>query len=751
MRVVVAFERHMRTAHRIAAADAEVESRRRPQSPARPPASSWHDPVAERLKRTGIEAASRPRNRSRSPRRGRKHVPAPLDVTVAAHDPRKRRRAHDGFGAARRPRARNRGRPDRRRRGHARDAHCRAPRSSISRALRAARIHRLARPLPDVVARPAGRAARGGIGRSRRRSSASARTLAAARGSAGPGGDRPSGTTQPTKEALDEVTGSTPAALWAKDYHSLWLNSAALALARGDLEVDGGVVERDEQGEPTGMLREESAWQFRERFGAVSEDEWVDATRAGMRIAASSRRRRSARQGRLARRGRGSSSASRSSEGLTLRVWQSVPYERLPELEALGVRSGIGDTFLRIGYLKVFMDGTLGSQTAWMLDGSGVQITSGEELEEIDPRAARAGWPVGVHAIGDRANREALDAFEATRDDVGAAGPAAAHRARAVPRTRGRRPVRRHRSRMLRPVQPCALGPRPRGPLLGRAREGSYAFRSLWDSGALVANGSDAPVEELDPLAGIRAGVLRTIDDRPAWHPEQMLTIGAGAPRGHGQPGLARPATSAAREAAARLSRGSRRPEPRPARVPGGRARDRRGGRDDGRRPLGPQPAALGLTMPADRSRGRASTVRPGSSGIRLRPAGACGARLRGAGGAMRPRAGRRACSRSGPGRVRRRGECSGSARTRSSPSNPIPRSPRYLETSLGDRVDVRIATLEDAQLPTDTFALAVAASSFHWVDEEIGLAKSSRRSNREGGSRCGGRSSGTAEGPTLS
>ena len=53
----------------------------------------------------------------------------------------------------------------------------------------------------------------------------------------------------------------------------------------------------------------------------------------------------------------------------------------------------------------------------------------------------------------------------------------------------------------------------------------AYAFRSLLESGAVVANGSDAPIEELDPLAGIRAGVLRTIDERPAWHPEQALTV----------------------------------------------------------------------------------------------------------------------------------------------------------------------------------------------------------------------------------
>ncbi len=62
---------------------------------------------------------------------------------------------------------------------------------------------------------------------------------------------------EPTKEALDAVTGDVPTALMARDYHSLWLNSAALARANGDLQVPGGVVERDDQGEPTGVLREE--------------------------------------------------------------------------------------------------------------------------------------------------------------------------------------------------------------------------------------------------------------------------------------------------------------------------------------------------------------------------------------------------------------------------------------------------------------------------------------------------------------
>jgi predicted amidohydrolase YtcJ len=329
---------------------------------------------------------------------------------------------------------------------------------------------------------------------------------------------------QPAKEALDEVTGSTPAALWAKDYHSLWLNSAALALAGPDLEIEGGVVERDEHGQPTGVLREESAWRFRERFGAVAEDEWVDATRVGLRIAAS--------RGVTAVHDKdGWLGAPRIFQrvaqegGLTLRVWQSVPYEMLDALEPLGLRSGFGDELSRIGYLKVFMDGTLGSQTAWMLDGSGVCITSGEELAEIVRRAARAGWPVGVHAIGDRANREALDAFEATKDEWAPLGLR-----QRIEHAQCLAPEDLARFAAIGVACSVQFSHAPSDRDLAdrfwqEKADGAYVFRSLWDSGAVVANGSDAPVEELDPLAGLRAGVLRTIDDRPAWHPDERLTI----------------------------------------------------------------------------------------------------------------------------------------------------------------------------------------------------------------------------------
>jgi predicted amidohydrolase YtcJ len=326
---------------------------------------------------------------------------------------------------------------------------------------------------------------------------------------------------EPTKEALDEVAADLPVALLAHDSHSLWLNSAGLARANGELEVAGGVVERDEHGEPTGVLREESCWQFRDRYIRISDDEYVSAMREGLRTAAS--------RGVTAVHDKdgwiGALRFWQALDDLTLRVWQSFPADQLERLAELGLRSGFGGPMLRVGYLKAFMDGTLGSQTARMLDGSGVEITSRDELVEIVRRGAEAGWPVAVHAIGDRANREALDAFEQTRDVWAPAGLRSRieHAQLLAPEDVGRFAE----LGVAASVQ-FSHGPSDRDVadrFWAGKTDGAYAYRSLWDSGAVVANGSDAPIEELDPLAGIVAGVLRTLDDRPAWHPEQALRV----------------------------------------------------------------------------------------------------------------------------------------------------------------------------------------------------------------------------------
>src|SRR5438093_8346046 len=324
-------------------------------------------------------------------------------------------------------------------------------------------------------------------------------------------GDWPGGR-DPTRQDLDAIT-DRPAALIAKDYHSLWLNSSALALAGGDLEVEGGVVERDTNGEPTGVLREEAAWRFKERYLRIPDAEYVDAMRAGVKLA-------NARGVTCVHDKDGWLGAAGLWQKLgqeSLRVWQSVPADSLPDLRALSLRSGIASPFLRIGYLKVFMDGTLGSQTAWMLDGSGVQITSGDELAEIVRAGAEAGWPVGVHAIGDRANREALDAFERTRD---AWQPRGLRQRIEHAQCLAPEDVARFAELGVAASVQFSHAPSDRQ-LAERFWPGKivYAFRALLDSGALLANGSDAPIEELDPWAGVVAGVLGT------WEPHQTVTL----------------------------------------------------------------------------------------------------------------------------------------------------------------------------------------------------------------------------------
>jgi predicted amidohydrolase YtcJ len=329
---------------------------------------------------------------------------------------------------------------------------------------------------------------------------------------------------EPTKEALDSVTGATPTALMARDYHSLWLNSAALAQANGNLEVDGGVVVRDERGEPTGVLREECAWHFRDTHVRPTEDEMVEASRQGVRVAiargVTAVHDKDGWLGAL-----GVWQRLRVDGHLQLRVWQSMPAEQVDELADLRIRSGFGDDLVRIGYLKAFMDGTLGSQTARMLDGTGVEITSKERLVQIIRRGARAGLPVAVHAIGDLANREALDAFEETHGDWQPLG--LRHRIEHA-QVLARDDLARFAELGIAASVQFSHAPSDRD-LADRfwagKTAGAYAYRSLHDSGALLANGSDAPIEELDPWAGVCAGVLRTIDDRDPWHPEQRLTL----------------------------------------------------------------------------------------------------------------------------------------------------------------------------------------------------------------------------------
>jgi predicted amidohydrolase YtcJ len=306
-----------------------------------------------------------------------------------------------------------------------------------------------------------------------------------------------------TRETLDAVSGDVPVTLLAHDFHSLWVNSAALALADRTLEVPGGVVERDADGRPVGMLREEAAWAFRDRYALPSRAEQLDAVRAALPE--------------LSRRGVTAIHDKdgwldciavvrelRASDGeLPLRIWHSTPANRMDEPGA--------------GYVKAFMDGTLGSRTARMIGGGGVEVTSREAFEEIVRAAAARGLPTAVHAIGDQAARDALDAFEATRDAWAGLRPRIEHAQCVhpddVPRFAALGVTASIQPTMA--ITDQAVAER----LWGDRIERSYAYGTLHRAGVRLAGGSDAPVEALDPLDGIRAAVLRD------WRPDEALDL----------------------------------------------------------------------------------------------------------------------------------------------------------------------------------------------------------------------------------
>lgn len=325
---------------------------------------------------------------------------------------------------------------------------------------------------------------------------------------------------KPSKEHLDAVFPEQPVALMSKDYHSLWLNSVALRQADSDLEVPGGVVERDATGEPIGILREEAAWAFRDRYVRPTQEEMAAAVAPALEIASA----------------RGVTAIHdkdgwldmipvwrevHAEHGIPLRVWQSYPPSALDELDRLAIAPEIP---VRLGYIKVFMDGTVGSGTALMSDGSGVEMTSEAALAEIIEHAAEHGLSVGVHAIGDLANRRALGAFETTRE---------------IWKSRDLRPRIEH-AQLLDREDVCrfaelgvtasvqfshAPSDRERAEAFLSGRDiVAYGFQSLLSSGAVLVNGSDAPVESLAPLRGIQAGVARTFDERPPWRPEEAVT-----------------------------------------------------------------------------------------------------------------------------------------------------------------------------------------------------------------------------------
>ena len=310
---------------------------------------------------------------------------------------------------------------------------------------------------------------------------------------------------RPDRRALDAVVRDRPVALRAHDSHSLWLNSAALALAGGDLETPGGVVERDAGGEPTGILREEAAWRYEARF-APEPAEALDAMRAAMpEVAAAGVVAVHDKDG-----GKGAPELF-AAAGLPLRVWQSVPADA-ESLEGGELRQGVHGRHAGLAH-----------SPAARRHGRRDHVRG--ELARLI-RARRLARPPARRPRHRRPG-EPRRARRVRRHARGLARLAAADRARAV-----HRPGRRRRG-----SRSSASPPRSNSPMrpptatspsgCGRTGSATPTLSGTARRGAVIAGGSDAPIEPLAPLDGLRAAVLRTLDDRPAWRPEQALPLGA--------------------------------------------------------------------------------------------------------------------------------------------------------------------------------------------------------------------------------
>lgn len=354
--------------------------------------------------------------------------------------------------------------------------------------------------------------------------------------------------TFPSKADLDDISPQNPVALSRTDGHSMWVNSLALGEAGITAETPDppkSRIDRDpDSGEPTGILREWEAIRLVQDIIPEPDDEIVvtalresiaEAHRLGLTGIHEMRlegEKKPALRAFLRLRQRGE---------LPLRVACMIPVEYLDEAIVLGLGSGLGDATLRLGGVKLFADGSMGSSTAWMLepfegsdDNCGLAVTPKEELFDVARRAPAAGLSLAIHAIGDCAIRAVLDVLAEIQERQPST---LRHRIEHVQCIHPSDVHRLAQLGVIASMQPphvmddWAVADR----VWGERSQCAYAFRTLLDAGTHLAFGSDCPVAPLNPMLGIRAAVLR--QDRKGqpeggWHPEERLTV-AEAVRGY--------------------------------------------------------------------------------------------------------------------------------------------------------------------------------------------------------------------------
>lgn len=346
----------------------------------------------------------------------------------------------------------------------------------------------------------------------------------------------------PSAADLDSFTAHNPAFLPARSGHAAWVNSAAMRLANVTADTrdpEGGQIQRDSHGQPTGILFETAIGLVGDLVPQPTVDELADMMRDAQTLAW--------RAGLTGIHDFDDQSCLaalqvlRERGELGLRVLKNINKAYFEAALTFGIRAGFGDDWLRVGSLKLFADGALGSRTASMIEpyigepgNRGIVVTDLEEMAELVGRASRAGLASTIHAIGDRAVHDVLDVFESVRVNEASQG---------IPRS-----ARRHRIEHVQLIHPADVGRLAALDVIAsmqpihatsdypmadefwgsRSRYG-YNARIQIDHGARVAFGSDSPVEPFEPLAGILAAVTRRRPDgspgKDGWYPEARLSL----------------------------------------------------------------------------------------------------------------------------------------------------------------------------------------------------------------------------------
>jgi predicted amidohydrolase YtcJ len=344
----------------------------------------------------------------------------------------------------------------------------------------------------------------------------------------------------PTAADLDAVVSDRPVYLAHKSGHAAWVNSMALRQCRIHATTNdppGGQIQRDVAGLPTGILFEDAMGLVGDHIPRPTPDELVTAMRQAQHHCWEV-----GLTGIHDFDGRDCFTALQmmhERRELGLRVLKNIPVYRLNHALEIGLRSGFGDDWLRIGGIKIFADGALGSRTAAMIapyegepENTGIVVTDKEEMLEKARDAAKGGLSLTVHAIGDRANHDVLDVYDLLRKEEQLHGlTGLRHRIEHAQVLQPDDLARFAQLGIIASMQPVhatsdmEMADRYWG---DRARY-SYAWRSILESGAKLVFGSDAPVEKIDPLPGIHAAVTRRrANGHPGpagWYPEQRLSM----------------------------------------------------------------------------------------------------------------------------------------------------------------------------------------------------------------------------------